>query len=52
MLLEEDLLQENAMIIIETDDRDRILENLKNINCEIKDIRKYGRAYLIFLRRV
>ena len=52
MLLEEDLLQENAMIIIETDDRDRILENLKNINCEIKDIRKYGRAYLIFLRRI
>ena len=52
MLLEEDLLQENAMIIIETDDRDRILENLKNINCEIKDIPKYGRAYLIFLRRI
>ena len=22
------------------------------INCEVKDIRKYGRAYLIFLKRV
>ena len=52
MLMEKDLLKDNTMIIIETDDSDRILENLKNINCEIKDVRKYGRAYLIFLRGV
>ena len=52
LILEKDLLKDNTMIIIETDDSDRILENLKNINCEIKDIRKYGRAYLIFLRRI
>ena len=50
--MEKDLLKDNTMIIIETDDSDRILENLKNINCEIKDVRKYGRAYLIFLRGV
>ena len=52
MLREKDLLKDNTMIIIETDDSNRILENLKNINCEIKDVRKYGRAYLIFLRGV
>ena len=52
MLMEKDLLKDNTMIIIETDDSNRILENLKNINCEIKDVRKYGRAYLIFLRGV
>ena len=52
ILLEKDLLKENAMIIIETDDNQRIIENLENINCEIKDIRKYGRAYLIFLKRI
>ena len=52
MLMEKDLLKDNTLIIIETDDSDRILENLKNINCEIKDVRKYGRAYLIFLRGV
>ena len=52
IILEKDLLSENAIIIIETDDSNRILEDLKNINCEIKDVRKYGRAYLIFLKRI
>ena len=49
---EKDLLKENAMIIIETDDNSRILKDLESINCEIKYVRKYGRAYLIFLKRI
>ena len=52
IVLEKDLLKENAMMIIETDDGDRVLKSLENINCEIKDIRKYGRVYLIFLKRI
>ena len=52
IVLEKNLLKEDAMIIIETDDSNRILESLKSINCEMKDIRKYGRAYLIFLKRI
>ena len=52
IIIEKDLLNSNAMIIIETDDNDRIQENLKYVDCEIKDIRKYGRAYLIFLKRI
>ena len=45
----QNLIDENSIIIIETDEEKRIIEQLKNINIEIKDIRKYGRAYLIFL---
>ena len=52
VILEENLLAETATMIIETDDCNRILEDLKNINCEIKDVRKYGRAYLIFLKGI
>ena len=52
IILERNLLNENAMIIIETDDSDKIQEDLKEIAYKIKDIRKYGRAYLIFLRGI
>ena len=52
IILEKDVLKENSVMIIETDDRNRILEDLESINCEITDIRKYGRAYLIFLKRI
>ncbi len=52
IVIEKDLLNQNAMIIVETDDNNRILESLKHIDCEITDIRKYGRAYLIFLKRI
>lgn len=52
IIFEKELLKEESIIIIETDDRDRIIENLKDRNCEIIDIRKYGRAYLIFLQRI
>ena len=52
IIIERNLLNQNAIMIIETDDSNRLLEKLKNINCEIIDIRKYGRAYLIFLKRI
>ena len=52
IIFEKELLKKESIIIIETDDRDRIIEDLKDRNCEIIDIRKYGRAYLIFLQRI
>ena len=52
IILTKEILHENTMIIIETDDKDKMIESLKNIDCEINDIRKYGRAYLIFLKRI
>lgn len=52
ILLKENLLSENTIIIIETDDRDRIIKKIENMSYKIEDIRKYGRAYLIFLKRI
>ncbi|MBQ9298622.1 MAG: 16S rRNA (guanine(966)-N(2))-methyltransferase RsmD [Clostridia bacterium] len=49
-ILEYDILKKDGLIIAETDNQDKI-EKIKNLNIEIKDIRKYGRAILIFLNR-
>ena len=46
-----DLLKEKGSIIIETDDEERELLELKQADVEIYDIRKYGRVSLIFLRK-
>lgn len=46
------LLKDDGIIIIETDDPERDIKKLKNINInyEIYDSRKYGRVSLIFLK--
>ena len=46
------LLKHNGIIIIETDEENRRekIENNANIKYQIYDFRKYGRAYLIFLK--
>ena len=36
-------------IIIETDEKDREMQNLKKLDVQIYDCRKYGRVNLIFL---
>lgn len=48
---EYNLLNDDGLIIVETDEKERELEQLKNIKIKYKvsDLRKYGRAYLIFL---
>ena len=46
-----DLLKEKGNIIIETDDEKRELLELKKIEIEVKDVRKYGRVTLIFLTK-
>lgn len=53
MILEKDLLLEEGIIIIETDDENRELQEIKNINYDIKIINQktYGRVKLIFLKR-
>lgn len=50
-ILEFDLLSKNGIIILETDDEKRELENLEKINVNVYDLRKYGRVKLIFLNR-
>lgn len=50
-ILSLDLLDEEGIIIIETDDETRELKNLEKINLKVYDLRKYGRVSLIFLSR-
>ena len=51
LIIQEELLSNNGIIILETDDEVRELEGLKNINVNVYDLRKYGRVKLIFLNR-
>lgn len=46
------LLEDNGIVILETDEKQRDIDNLNKIDIKYKiyDIRKYGRAYLIFLK--
>ncbi len=50
-ILNLNLLSKDAIVIIETDDENRELQELEklNLNIEVKDVRKYGRVKLIFL---
>lgn len=50
-IIEKDLLNENGMIILETDDKEKVLNNLDTNLLEIKDMKKYGRVFLLFLIR-
>lgn len=52
-LMENDLLTKESLIIIETDEINRDIEEIKQIeSIEIIDTRKYGRANLIFINLV
>ncbi len=44
------LLQKDGIIILETDEQERELKELKELEIEIYDIRKYGRVNLLFIR--
>lgn len=52
IILEKQLLSEDGLIILETDDEERELQEIKNLNYNIKiiNIRTYGRVKLIFLQ--
>ena len=50
-ILQKNLLKEEGIIIIETDDEERELKELEKLNLSVYDLRKYGRASLIFLNR-
>lgn len=44
------LLKDTSLIILETDDKKKILNDVKDFNLKIIDERKYGRAEIIFLK--
>lgn len=49
LLLNSNILCNDFIIIVETDEPDRILDDIKNININLYDNRKYGRVSLFFL---
>lgn len=51
LILENDMLNADGIIIIETDEKERELEELKNIDVIVSDLRTYGRVNLLFLNR-
>lgn len=48
-IIQLNLLQKSGKIIIETDDEERILKEIENLNVSITNLRKYGRVKVIFL---
>ena len=43
------LLSKDGVIVLETDEEERDLKELENINLDVYDVRKYGRVTLIFI---
>lgn len=48
-IVENKLLKEEGFIILETDEKERVLNNLDTDILEVKEIKKYGRVYLLFI---
>lgn len=50
-IIDYNLLAENGIIILETDEEERVVKELQSLETNIYDIRKYGRVKLMFLNR-
>lgn len=50
MLIKEEKINLDSIIIIETDQKDKVKKELEKLKIDIYDERKYGRANLIFLK--
>ena len=50
-IIEKNLLKENGTIVLETDEKEKVLNNLDTNLLDIKDVKKYGRIFLLFLIR-
>lgn len=50
-ILKYDCLKADSQIIIETDEKQRVIDEISKFNVEIIDKRKYGRAHIIFLKK-
>ena len=49
-ILRLNIKKEQGIIIAETDEPKKIEQDIKDLNVQIIDQRKYGRAYLYFIR--
>lgn len=50
-IIQSNLLKDDGIIIIETDNKEKVIENLDKQILDLYDIRKYGRVNLLFLKR-
>lgn len=50
-ILNYDCIKKDSLIIVETDEEERITSEIKNLNVEFIDKRKYGRAHIIFIQK-
>lgn len=50
-ILNYDCIKKDSLIIVETDEEERITSEIKNLNVEVIDKRKYGRAHIIFIQK-
>jgi len=50
-IIKDDLLEDDGIIVVETDDKNKIDEIKKNNNIEVYDTRKYGIVFIIFIRK-
>ena len=50
IILDKKIISKDSIIIIETDEEDKIINQIKNLKLEIIDQRKYGRIHLIFFK--
>lgn len=49
-ILDKKIINKNSIMIIETDEVERVISQVRNLKIEIIDQRRYGRAHLIFLK--
>lgn len=49
-ILDKEIINKNSIMIIETDEVERVISQVRNLKIEIIDQRRYGRAHLIFLK--
>ena len=49
IIIENELLSGDGLIVLESDDKDRVLESLQDLSVKIEDIKHYGRVYLFFI---
>ena len=51
IIIDKNLLNDNGIIIIETDSKEKVIEKIQDIDITMYDERKYGRVILLFLRK-
>ncbi len=49
-ILDKNIISKDSVMIIETDEKERIINQIENLKLEIIDQRKYGRVHLIFIK--